>query len=113
MDRVTRAAVALGSNLGDCQAQLDRALELLRQHPALAVDRISTYHETNPVGGPEGQGWGFGSAVQQVNLNTSWQRVSVSYTIKSPGSTLDFQAYLPNPGSGTAFYADDAAIVLG
>ncbi|MFL5926676.1 MAG: carbohydrate binding domain-containing protein, partial [Gaiellaceae bacterium] len=54
-----------------------------------------------------------GSAVTQVSLTTSWQQVSVRYTITSPGSTLDFQAYLANPPPGTAFYADDAAIVPG
>ncbi|MEP6978345.1 MAG: carbohydrate binding domain-containing protein, partial [Thermoleophilia bacterium] len=54
-----------------------------------------------------------GSAVSQVTLTTSWQQVTVVYTIKTPGSTLDFQAYVANPTPGTAFYADDASIVLG
>jgi len=54
-----------------------------------------------------------GSAVTQVTLTTTWQQVTVTYTTKSPGSTLDFQAYLTNPAPGVAFYADDASIVIG
>jgi hypothetical protein len=38
--------------------------------------------------------------------------VSVPYTIASPGSTLDYQAYVTNPAPGTALYADDASIFL-
>jgi carbohydrate binding protein with CBM4/9 domain len=54
-----------------------------------------------------------GSAIAQVTLTTSWQQVTVTYTIKTPGSTLDFQAYVTSPAPGTAFYADDAAITIG
>jgi hypothetical protein len=53
------------------------------------------------------------SASVQATLSTSWQQVTVTYTIRSPGSTLDFQAYVTNPAPGTAFYADDAAITIG
>src|SRR6266540_3836809 len=52
-----------------------------------------------------------GSGTAQTMLSTAWQQVSVTYTIKSPDSTLDFQAYVSNPVPGTAFYADDASIV--
>jgi len=54
-----------------------------------------------------------GSATAQVTLTTSWQQVTVTYTIKSPGSTLDYQGYVSSPAPGTAFYADDASIVFG
>ena len=54
-----------------------------------------------------------GSAVTQVTLTTSWQLVTVTYTTKSPGSTLDFQSYVTSPAPGNAFYADDVSIVLG
>jgi hypothetical protein len=54
-----------------------------------------------------------GSAISQATLTTSWQQVTVTYTIKSPGSTLDFLAYVSSPAPGTAFYADDVSIVLG
>jgi 2-amino-4-hydroxy-6-hydroxymethyldihydropteridine diphosphokinase len=50
------AYIALGSNLGDRQALLDRAVDLLRLQPGVTVSRISAYRETEPVGGPPGQG---------------------------------------------------------
>jgi 2-amino-4-hydroxy-6-hydroxymethyldihydropteridine diphosphokinase len=50
------AYIALGSNLGDRRAYLDRALEMLRDHPRITLTRVSSYHETDPVGGPPGQG---------------------------------------------------------
>jgi parallel beta-helix repeat protein len=53
------------------------------------------------------------SANTQITLGTSWQQISLPYTIRSPGSTLDFQIYVTSPTPGTAFYTDDAAIVAG
>ncbi len=50
------AYIALGANLGDRRGSLDRALHLLREHPRVAVAKVSSYHETDPVGGPAGQG---------------------------------------------------------
>jgi 2-amino-4-hydroxy-6-hydroxymethyldihydropteridine diphosphokinase len=50
------AYIALGSNLGDRHAYLDRALALVRAVPGVAVSRVSCYRETEPVGGPAGQG---------------------------------------------------------
>jgi hypothetical protein len=54
-----------------------------------------------------------GSNVAQVTLTTSWQKVTVTYTVTSPGSTLDFQSYLTSPPPGVDFYADDASLTLG
>jgi len=50
------AYVALGSNLGERRALLDAAIQRLRTRPGVEVTRVSTYHETDPVGGPAGQG---------------------------------------------------------
>ena len=52
-----------------------------------------------------------GSAIVEATLTTVWQEVTVSYTSTAPGSSLDFQAYVPNAAAGTAFYADDVTIV--
>ena len=54
-DAVT-AYVALGSNLGDRHAFLDQAIALLRLQPGIMVRSVSSYHETDPVGCPSGQG---------------------------------------------------------
>ncbi len=48
------AYIALGSNLGERQHYLDTALQRLRAQ--MAVVRVSAYRETEPVGGPAGQG---------------------------------------------------------
>ncbi len=45
-----RAALALGSNLGDRLATLRSAVEALRR--TCTVDRVSSLYETAPVGGP-------------------------------------------------------------
>jgi len=47
--------LAFGSNLGDRSAFIDAALQMLDEHEAICVETVSAYHETEPVGGPEGQ----------------------------------------------------------
>ncbi len=54
-----------------------------------------------------------GSNTSTVTLSTAWQLISVAYTIQSPGSSLDFNAYVNNAATGTCFYADDASVTLG
>lgn len=49
-----RAFLGLGSNVGDRRAQLARAVELLRAEGDVAA--VSPLYETDPVGGPPGQG---------------------------------------------------------
>jgi pantoate--beta-alanine ligase len=48
-------AIALGSNLGDREAALERAVAALRAAPELDVTAVSPWIETAPVGGPPGQ----------------------------------------------------------
>lgn len=45
-----RAYVGLGSNLGDREATLLRALELLAAKPGLTVTAVSVFRDTEPVG---------------------------------------------------------------
>jgi len=49
------AFIGLGSNLGDRRATLLRAVEELNSSPGVSVINVSSFHETEPVGGPEGQ----------------------------------------------------------
>lgn len=42
--------LGLGSNMGDSQAYLQRAVELLNAHPEIKVERVSPFLETEPVG---------------------------------------------------------------
>jgi 2-amino-4-hydroxy-6-hydroxymethyldihydropteridine diphosphokinase len=47
--------IGLGSNLGDRRDYLDRAVRELGQRPGVRIIKLSSYHETAPVGGPPGQ----------------------------------------------------------
>lgn len=51
-----RAFVGLGSNLGDRWSHLRRAVDQLRAGNRAPVTAVSRVYETEPVGGPEGQG---------------------------------------------------------
>jgi 2-amino-4-hydroxy-6-hydroxymethyldihydropteridine diphosphokinase len=44
------AYIGLGSNIGDRQENLDRAIELLKNDPDIKVKAISDYINTSPVG---------------------------------------------------------------
>lgn len=46
-----KAVVALGTNIGDLQSNLDVAVALLKE--ASEVLKVSSYYTTEPVGGPE------------------------------------------------------------
>lgn len=52
MERRRRLVIGLGGNLGDRRATLERAVDLLRDDPALQVLAVSPFYETAPVGGP-------------------------------------------------------------
>jgi 2-amino-4-hydroxy-6-hydroxymethyldihydropteridine diphosphokinase len=51
---MTRAYVALGSNLGDREASLRRALAGLGETPGVVLVATSKLYETEPVGPPQG-----------------------------------------------------------
>jgi 2-amino-4-hydroxy-6-hydroxymethyldihydropteridine diphosphokinase len=48
----TRCYIGLGSNLGDRQAMLDQAIERLQESENISLQQVSSYFETDPVGGP-------------------------------------------------------------
>jgi dihydroneopterin aldolase/2-amino-4-hydroxy-6-hydroxymethyldihydropteridine diphosphokinase len=52
-DRPVPAVLALGSNLGDRQAELQRAVDQLAATPGVRVTAVSPVYETGPVGGPD------------------------------------------------------------
>ena len=55
-DEAVLAHVGLGSNVGDRSRHLDRALDRLESTPGVIVLEQSARYETDPVGGPPGQG---------------------------------------------------------
>jgi 2-amino-4-hydroxy-6-hydroxymethyldihydropteridine diphosphokinase len=54
--KVATCLVAVGSNLGNREQTLDRAVEVLTRQEQLRLLRRSRWRETSPVGGPPGQG---------------------------------------------------------
>src|SRR5438552_12550920 len=54
--------LALGANQGDRVGNLLSALDELRQQPRICVERVSSFVETAPVGGPTGQARYFNAA---------------------------------------------------
>lgn len=56
MAEPTIAYIALGSNVGDRRDHLNAAISQLTARPGIEVLKVSSYHETDPVGGPAGQG---------------------------------------------------------
>ena len=57
------AFIGLGSNVGDREGTLKRAVERLRSVPETTVTAVSKWTETDPVGGPP-QGTYFNGVVQ-------------------------------------------------
>jgi len=47
-----QAFIGLGANLGDRAANLRAAISALREAPGVAVERVSSFIETRPRGGP-------------------------------------------------------------
>jgi 2-amino-4-hydroxy-6-hydroxymethyldihydropteridine diphosphokinase len=64
-----RAYVGLGSNLGDREATLVRALELLAAEPGLTVAAVSVFRDTEPVGYVEQPRFLNGVAVVDTELS--------------------------------------------
>ncbi|HSK26278.1 MAG TPA: 2-amino-4-hydroxy-6-hydroxymethyldihydropteridine diphosphokinase [Jiangellales bacterium] len=55
MRPLRRAALGLGSNLGDRLDYLQAAVDSLTESPEIVPVAVSPVYETEPIGGPEGQ----------------------------------------------------------
>jgi 2-amino-4-hydroxy-6-hydroxymethyldihydropteridine diphosphokinase len=66
---MSKAYLGLGGNIGDKKANIDGAIELLRQNKGIEVGKISSYYETEPVG-YEDQEW-FMNVVIEVETELS------------------------------------------
>jgi 3-oxoacyl-[acyl-carrier protein] reductase len=71
---MSRAYIALGSNLGDRQQYLDDAVARLRAVPGVSLLGVSPYYETAPVGGPVGSG-AYLNAVAEAETNLTPDQV--------------------------------------
>jgi 2-amino-4-hydroxy-6-hydroxymethyldihydropteridine diphosphokinase len=60
----SRALISLGSNLGNRGEILEGAIRALNDEPAVIVHRVSSFLETEPIGGPPGQGMYLNAAAE-------------------------------------------------
>ena len=66
---MTRAFIGLGSNLGDREAQIGAAVELLRQEEGIEVLAVSTLRLTDPVGYADQPRFLNGAAAVETSLS--------------------------------------------
>lgn len=66
--KVSKSAIALGSNLGDSLTILEDALKTLAQTPGIAVESSSSWYQTAPIGPPQPD-YLNGCALLKVQLN--------------------------------------------
>lgn len=95
---MTTALVALGSNLGDRQATLDRALEMLGEKPGVRLLAASSPHATRPIGGPPGQAEFLNAAaVIETSLAPEALLVVLQEVEQSLGRTRDGRRWIARP----------------
>lgn len=63
-----KCAIALGSNLGDSQGILTAALQVLAATPGIAVQKVSSWYRTKPVGGIPQPDYFNGCALLEVQI---------------------------------------------
>ncbi len=66
---MTAALIALGSNEGNREAYLARAVQRLRAHRQLTLQKVSSWHATRPAGGPSSAEYLNGAATLQTSLS--------------------------------------------
>jgi 2-amino-4-hydroxy-6-hydroxymethyldihydropteridine diphosphokinase len=75
---VSRAYVGLGANLGNPEASIHRALELLAQTPGIRVLGVSTLRWTEPVGFEDQPRFLNGAAALDTELSARASRSSAA-----------------------------------
>jgi 3-oxoacyl-[acyl-carrier protein] reductase len=78
----TMAYLALGSNLGDRSSYLRRAIEALGADPCIRVQRVSSFYETQPVGGPPGQGLYLNAAAEVQTDHAAGELLAILHRIE-------------------------------
>jgi 2-amino-4-hydroxy-6-hydroxymethyldihydropteridine diphosphokinase len=78
----SRALIGLGSNLGDRRRSLEGAIRALGDVPGVSVQRASAFLETEPVGGPPGQGMYLNAAAELDTLLDPFELLGVLQEIE-------------------------------
>lgn len=91
----TVAYLALGSNVGDRSGQLERALHLLKESEGIQFVRVSRFWETQPVGGPPGQGKYLNAAVAVETTLTPIELMQLCLSIEEKCGRVRREKYGP------------------
>ncbi|MBI3253077.1 MAG: 2-amino-4-hydroxy-6-hydroxymethyldihydropteridine diphosphokinase [Candidatus Omnitrophica bacterium] len=105
--------LGIGSNLGDRRANIEKALGLLREDKEISVEAVSDLMETEPVGGPAGQGNYLNGAAR---IRTELLPLALLSRLKAIERRLGRQKAEPNsprPMDLDILFYDDVIIVEG
>jgi 2-amino-4-hydroxy-6-hydroxymethyldihydropteridine diphosphokinase len=106
---VTRAYLALGSNLGDRMAHLQLAVDGLRAAEGVRVDALSQVYETAPVGGPA-QG-PFLNAVVAVDIDLDpWQLLELAHALEKDAQRVRAERWGPRTLDVDVLWIDGVAL---
>src|SRR5690554_4522508 len=78
---MAEAFLGLGSNLGKKRANLEKALEILGNHPQVNILKVSSFYETEPVGYLD-QDWFLNIVVKIDTALTPWELLAVCQSIE-------------------------------
>ena len=105
--------LGIGSNLGDRQANIQKAVELLKANPDIEVLSVSALIETEPVGGPE-QGKFLNGAVKiKTDLLPLELLTQLKMIERKLGRVKNAPANSPRPIDLDILFYDDVVIVEG
>ena len=89
--------IGLGSNLGDRQVHLERAVRRLAELPQVRVLAGSSYLRTPPVGGPSGQGEFLNAALRIETSLSAWELLQSLQQIEQQGGRRPGPRWGPRP----------------
>lgn len=90
-----RAYIGLGANLGDREATIARALELLAAHPGVELLAVSRLHETEPWGFADQPAFLNGAAAVHTSLTAAELLEALLAVERELGRTRDGPRYGP------------------
>ena len=85
---MTAALIALGSNLGNRRENLDLAVARLAERPDIRLLAASRWHESRPIGGPEGQSAFLNGAARIETLLSPPALLAAVQRLKNPWAVI-------------------------
>jgi 2-amino-4-hydroxy-6-hydroxymethyldihydropteridine diphosphokinase len=92
---VAKVHIGLGANLGDRERNIRRALALLNEMNVARVKRVSRLIETEPVGGPEGQGMYLNGAAEIETDLSPYDLLEALKTIEVSVGRMERERWAP------------------